>query len=223
MTEDTREFWSQRWQGQQTGFHEAKPNELLVQHIDALEKLGEKLRILVPLAGKAEDMRYLASRGHEVVGVEFVKRAVDDFFAETTPEASKLGRFDALSANGITMLCEDFFQMTPDEIGRFDAIYDRAAIVAVEPATREKYVATCRALLKPDAPILLVSLAYDQSKTHGPPWSVDRAAVESLYGSAKLLSTHPVAVPPGRLTAAGVESIEETAYLIEFPLASARG
>lgn len=217
MTALGRAFWNERWTNQQLGFHEAKPNTLLEQHIDALEQ-ATKLRILVPLAGKAEDMRWLAARGHEVVGVEFVIHAVRDFFEEMGVDLwqkqTTLGKFDAFTANGVTMLCEDFLAMTPDEIGTFDAIYDRAALVALEPSTRARYVATCRALLSPGGRIFLIALAYDQKRTHGPPWSVDRAEVEALYGAAPIVATHEVPAP-GRLAQAGLSTLEETAYLIQ--------
>lgn len=213
-----RPFWYDRWKREQTGFHEAKPNELLVAHLGELEGAEQrKLRILVPLAGKADDMRFLAERGHEVVGVEFVIHALDAFFSaqgvDLWQHKHQIGKHEAFTANGVTMICEDFFKLTPEELGHFDAIYDRAALVALEPSTRVRYVQTCRALLKPGGRTLLVGLAYDQSKAPGPPWSVDRATVESLYGSARVLSTHAVPAP-GRLGAAGLQTIEETAYLL---------
>ncbi len=209
-----RPFWYARWENQQIGFHEAKANDLLASNIGALEH-GQPLRILVPLAGKAEDMRWLAERGHEVVGVEFVVHAVRAFFddMDVEPRRHQLGRFQALTADGVTMLCEDFFTVTPAEVGLFDAIYDRGALVALEPGSRERYVATCRALLKPNARTLLIAFGYDQSKTHGPPWSIDRATVNALYGSAELLESRTLPAPP-RIAAAGIPQIEECAYLV---------
>ena len=38
--------------------------------------------MLVPLCGKAIDMAFIADMGHEVVGVEGVRQAIDEFAAE---------------------------------------------------------------------------------------------------------------------------------------------
>lgn len=217
MTASEHGFWNDRWAQQKIGFHQGKPNELLVGNIAALEGERDKLRILVPLAGKAEDLWWLAARGHEVVGVEFVMQAVQDFFAARGLDIGKheheLGPFRAFTAHGVTMLCEDIFAITREAVGSFDAIYDRAALVAIEPSERARYVETCRALSKPDARTLLISLAYDQSRAPGPPWSLDGAAIEALYGNADALQSHTVAPPP-RLADAGVQAMEETAYLV---------
>ena len=40
-------------------------------------------KVLVPLCGKTRDLLYLAGHRHQVLGVEFVERAVQDFFRET--------------------------------------------------------------------------------------------------------------------------------------------
>lgn len=212
-----RAFWYDKWAQGKTAFHEGAANELLAAHVGELERTAGKLRILVPLAGKAADMWWLADRGHEVVGVEFVISAVDAFFAERDIDLwqhkQPLGPFDAFVAQGVTMLCEDFFKLTPDAIGTFDAIYDRAALVALEPSMRARYVEICRALCKPSARVLLVSLAYDQSATGGPPWSIDRAEVEALWPGAKLLEAHAVPAPP-RFQEAGVATFAESAYVV---------
>ena len=65
-------FWRDRWQAGQIGFHEGRPNSFLERFADRLPRGG---RVLVPLCGKAEDLAYLAGRGHEVVGVELVEDA----------------------------------------------------------------------------------------------------------------------------------------------------
>ena len=72
-------FWQERWRTQQIGFHEGKPNELLAAHVD---RFGRGTRVLVPLAGKAIDLRWLAERGHNVVGVELGAEAIEAFHRE---------------------------------------------------------------------------------------------------------------------------------------------
>lgn len=194
------EFWNSRWAAKQTAFHEGKPNELLAAHVSRLGK-----RVLVPLCGKSVDLAFLAEQGHEVVGVEFVQQAIDEYFEEGGDRR-------------VTMICDDIFNITPERVGRFDAIYDRAALVALEPSTRERYVAACRALLTPSATTghFLIGFGYDQTITAGPPWSVDEATVRTLFAdrTIEVLQTHQVPAP-GRLGQAGLKSIDETAYFIQ--------
>jgi thiopurine S-methyltransferase len=201
------------------GFHEGKPNELLVRHVSAIEHPGRKLRVLVPLAGKAADLSWLAERGHEVVGVEFVLAGIEQFFRERglDPQAHRadLGGVAAFTAGPVTMIHEDFFRLAPEAVGRFDAIYDRAAMIALDPSTRERYVATCRALSKDDARTLLVAITYDQTKTHGPPFSLDEDAVRGLFTgrTVDVLERQRVAAN-ARMRSEGIETLEETAYLV---------
>jgi thiopurine S-methyltransferase len=213
----SRPFWQDRWGKHQTGFHEGKPNDLLLAHFPRIERPG--MRILVPLAGKANDLIWLASRGHEVVGVEFVIQAIGEFFeaqeVDHWQHHQKLGPHDAFTVNGVTMICDDFFNVKPEVVGRFDAIYDRAALIALEPSTRTRYVETCLALLAEAAPTFLIGLSYDQEKTVGPPWSVDETCVRELFAgrSIELLQSRTTKATP-RLAEAGLEALEETAYLI---------
>jgi thiopurine S-methyltransferase len=207
-----KEFWQDRWDTNQLGFHEGKPNELLVAHAD---RFAPKSRILVPLAGKAADMIWLAERGHDVVGVEFVKKAIDDLFAGSEVRTHALGPHQAFSARGITMVLGDMFEMKPDALGTFDAIYDRAALIALEPSTRARYLETCRALLKPNGTTLLIGFAYDQSKSPGPPFSIDERTVRDLFAGRTIqrLETRAANISP-RMRDAGIASIEESAYLV---------
>jgi thiopurine S-methyltransferase len=208
----THDFWQQRWDAGQTAFHEGKPNALLVAFAD---RLPPRSRVLVPLAGKSDDLLWLAGRGHDVVGVEFVKTAIDELFAACEVRRRSFGPHDAFEARGVTMVLGDMLAMTPDALGTFDAVYDRAALVAIEPAARARYVETCRALLGPGAVTLLVALAYDESKASGPPFSVDEPLVRRLFAGRRIetLGTRPSDVAP-RLREAGIEHVDETAYLI---------
>lgn len=211
-----REFWEKRWSEGKTGFHEGAANAMLVEHVARIET-KKPARILVPLAGKSADMRWLAERGHEVVGVEIVPQALRAFFEEwhVEPASTKLGRHTALAAKGVTMVCADVFDVTPDDLGTFDVVYDRAALVALEPPMRKPYVEACRALLRDGGATFLVAFAYDQSVTHGPPWSVDEKTVRELHGARaiEILGSRVVSIPP-RLAEAGVTEVVETAYLV---------
>jgi thiopurine S-methyltransferase len=213
-----RSFWQERWDQGRTGFHEGRPNDQLVAHVERIAPAPGK-RILVPLAGKAVDVWWLVDRGHEVVGIEIVQRAIDQLFEGRGLDANahhiELGRDPAFRAQGLTMICGDVFDTKPEVLGTFDAVYDRAALVAIDPPLRARYVETCRALCKPGAPTLLVSLAYDQSKAPGPPFSVAEADVRTLFAPrvVERLGRRDVPAPPN-FAQRGVPTFEESAYLV---------
>ena len=218
-TDRGHDFWTERWSQKQTGFHEGAPNELLVKHIARIESVKPHARVLVPLSGKAIDLRWLVERGHDVVGVEFVDEAVRAFFDEQKlePVASEIGGAPALSAGGVTLVCGDFFEVASDALGQFDVVYDRAALVAIDPLLRARYVETCRTRLAEGGVTFLVVFAYDQSLVPGPPFSVDPEMVRELYAphSVAIEALETRATPTStRLAEAGVPALIETAYLI---------
>jgi len=177
-------FWSARWAEGRIGFHEGKPNSYLERHA---ARIASARRVLVPLCGKAVDLAYLASLGHEVVGVELVEDAVRQFFdgQGVTPEVRPRGAFTAYAASTITIFVGDMFATDATLLGAIDAVYDRAALIALPPAMRSRYAAHVRALAGA-APILLVTLEYPQEVMEGPPFAVLEDEVRSLYAGARI-------------------------------------
>merc|ERR1712137_1006755 len=55
---------------------------MLTKHVDRLTQKRDKQRIFVPLCGKSIDMKWLADRGHEVIGNEAVDEGCRLFFEE---------------------------------------------------------------------------------------------------------------------------------------------
>lgn len=207
--------WAQRWTEGKIGFHEGKANELLATYAS---RLGEARRVLVPLCGKAEDMAFLAAMGHEIVGIEAVELAVQAFFREhgLEPAVERGARgLTFYRAPGITILSGDVFAATPDDVGAVNALYDRAAMVALPGDVRPRYVAHLRALLPAGSTGLLVTFDYDQSRIDGPPFAVNDAEVRRLYAGAEvtLLATSDASGP--KFEAAKVP-ISESCYGITF-------
>lgn len=184
-------FWAQRWSEGKIGFHEGRANKHLAEHLD---ELGMERTVLVPLCGKTEDLAFLAGRGHHVVGIEAIESAVQAFFAEhgLTPAVAKRGAMTAYTAGTVTILSGDFFASTPADVGPVDAWYDRAALIALPPDVRPKYVAHCKSLLSPGAKGLLVTFEYPEEKMTPPPHSVREAEVRALYKTARQLGEAPI-------------------------------
>ena len=205
-----REFWHQRWRTGQIGFHEGRPNAQLVRH---LERLGapEGRSVLVPLCGKAIDLAYLAGAGFDVEGVELDEGAARAFFVEQGLDASE--EPSALSAERVRIHVGDLFEVPAR--GVYDAAYDRAALIAMRPSDRERYVARVRALLADGAPTLLVTLVHD-AEPSGPPFSTPPEVVRALYGedAPELLDDVDVSADFDPIRARGASSVREQVWLL---------
>ena len=176
------EFWLNRWQNDQIGFHRSEVLPLLVRHWSALE-LPAGSRVLVPLAGKSLDMLWLAEQGHRVLGVELSARAVAQFLAENDLAAreteSRHGR--RFEAGNIELICGDVFDLDSETAAGCTAVYDRAALIALPSSMRRRYAALLSRILPASCRILLITLEYAQNEMGGPPFSVDGDEVHSLY------------------------------------------
>lgn len=174
-------FWHERWQEQEIGFHEADGNALLSEHFDIM-KLPAGSRVFIPLCGKTKDIARLRSRGHSVVGVELSTLAITQLFDELNlqPRVERSGSLVRYSADGIDIFVGDFFELTSDQLGPVDAIYDRAALVALPPDMRTRYAAHLYEITDA-APQFLVVFVYDPAEMDGPPFPIPRAEIERLY------------------------------------------
>jgi thiopurine S-methyltransferase len=201
-------FWIERWKEGRIGFHEGHPNTFLMRYA---ERLGDAKRVLVPLCGKAEDMAFLAARGHAVVGVDVALSALRDFFREhgLEPAVETSARLTTLRADAFTLLAGDFLALTREEVGDVDAVYDRAALVALPPELRVRYVALLRALIPAGTPLLIVTFDYPQAQMQGPPFAVGEEELRRLYSGAivKLLDQAPLGT--GKLRDAGIDALEQ--------------
>ena len=178
-----REFWHARWSNDDIGFHQDEVHPVLVDHWPALGlKAGS--RILVPLAGKSLDMRWLADQGYRVTGIELSEKAAEAFFQEQNIAYTrkKRGAFDCFTSPNIEIRVGDIFDMTPAELTRFEGFYDRAALIALPDGLREDYVAHLMPGLRRGATGLLITFSYDEALMEGPPFSVTDEDVGGLYG-----------------------------------------
>jgi thiopurine S-methyltransferase len=132
------------------------------------------LRVLVPLCGKTKDLMWLAEQGHSVVGVDLSEVATRQWTEENGSSTSGAHK-------RVTMLCADILDLAPESIGSFDLIWDRAAMVALDPPRRERYAQQLQRLLRPGGHLLISSFEYDQSQMDGPPHSVSQSETRSLF------------------------------------------
>jgi thiopurine S-methyltransferase len=213
------DFWHQRWEQNQVGFHRNSVNPRLVDHVSALPT-AKSARVLVPLCGKSLDMVWLAQRGYWVVGVELSELAVRAFAAEhgLRPEITQHGALTRYSMPSIDLWCGDFLALTPDQLGPIDGYYDRAALVALPAAMRSAYVAQLASLLQTGARGLLATYNYPQSQLQGPPFAVPEATVRALYAAhfqVKPLASYDALQQEPGLRAGGLTELNEEVYALE--------
>lgn len=176
------QFWQDRWELNQIGFHQEEINEYLSSHWQALG-IRDGAPVFVPLCGKSLDMLWLREQGHAVLGIELSEMALEQFFTENQLPFSReqRGHYTHFTTDQMRLLAGDFFRLTPEDIAPIEAVYDRASLIALPPDMRVDYARHMATLLPEGAHILLISLEYDDGMLKGPPFCVREAEVEQLF------------------------------------------
>ncbi|MCM2131152.1 thiopurine S-methyltransferase [Larsenimonas rhizosphaerae] len=177
------EAWLARWQNGRIGFNQSRPHPGLVEHWATLA-LPPRTRVLVPLCGKSVDMRWLARHGHPVTGVELAYQALEQFTADSAEGVERIQRdgFKGLRQGCIELLCGDFFHFHRGHSDVARAFYDRAALIALPPARRQRYAFHLAQLLPPGAAGLLITLEKPPAtQLSGPPYHVTPEEVGALF------------------------------------------
>lgn len=212
------DFWLERWQRGETGFHQDEVNPYLARYWSRLEDSSE---VFVPLCGKSRDMAWLRQHGFEVLGVELSELAVRAFFEETgrQPAVASHNGFVCYEADGIALWCGDFFALTTADVAGCAAVYDRASLIALPPDLRQNYVRHLCSLFPGGVRTLLVTLDYDQREMNGPPFAVSEEEVRRLYSGlahVELLESRDVLPENERFRQRGISRLHENAYLINL-------
>ncbi len=212
-------FWRQRWEEGRTGFHQDRVTPLLERHWQALD-LAPGSRVFVPLCGKTLDMPWLAARGHRVLGVELSPLAVAQFFDEQAlaPRVHESSLGTHYVAGPIEIVCGDAFALDAGTLADCDAVYDRAALIALPRDMRERYAWELYARLPAGCRGLLVTLEYPPREKAGPPFPVDAGEVRRLYGDAwtlECLERRDILAREPRFAAEGVTSLHTAAWRME--------
>ncbi len=212
------DFWHERWQQNQIGFHQREINSHLETYWQRL-KLPSDACVFVPLCGKTRDLLWLRAQGHPVLGVEISPIAVRDFFAENQlrPQVRSMVRHQRWGADQLAILCGDFFSLNADDVAICHGVYDRASLIAMPPGLRERYVRHLVSIVPSTARLLLVTMEYPQSQMPGPPFAVHESEVRALYEpgfAVHLLFTKDVLSENPGFREKGLRSLVEKVYLL---------
>ena len=178
------EFWLERWQEGQLGWHRDEVHPDLMASAEWLTEGGRT--VLVPLCGKTLDLDWLSDRV-PVIGAELSPIAVQEVFArrEVVPDVTPSGAHQRYQADQLTIFLGDILALTPDQVKGVAGVWDRGALVALPPETRKAYAAHLQGLI-PSCRMLLNCLRYNPCGKQGPPHSIAPEEIAMLYPNARV-------------------------------------
>jgi thiopurine S-methyltransferase len=206
-------FWLQKWEKNEIAFHKDEANPLLVKYFGELSLLKSS-HVFVPLCGKTLDIPWLLSEGYRITGAELVEIAVEQLFAElgVKPNISKVGEISLYSAKNIDIFVGNIFDVSAKTLAPVDAIYDRAALVALPKEIRTQYTAHLIEITD-KASQLLVTYEYDQNLMEGPPFSISAEEVNQHYSDSYDVSLLASTDVSGGLK--GISAVKENVWLLQ--------
>jgi SAM-dependent methyltransferase len=175
--------WENRYRAGDTPWEKGAPHPALAAWLERNVLTG---RILVPGCGSGHDVRLLASRGAEVVGLDLAPSAVE--------AARKYPR-----VGSETYEAGDFFQPPAAWTGAFDGLFEHTCFCAIDPSQRAAYARSAAAILRPGGRFLAI-FYLDPGREEGPPFGCTTAELDALFSPDFRLIEEQTSLPtyPGR-------------------------
>lgn len=213
------EYWKSRWEKGQIGFHGAT-------YHSALESFWHKYMpschtVFVPFCGKSHDLLWLLRQNYKVVGCEVSEIACQQFFQENnlSYEVHDRNHFLTYESENIELWCGNMFKLRKNQLPAFDAIYDRAALVALPNNMRAKYAKFIDKISVGNVSQFLISFEYPSETEIGPPFSVSELEIEELYQTNNIVinitEKEIELLPQAKLYKKGIQTMQEKVYLIQ--------
>lgn len=120
-------------------------------------------RVIIPGCGRGHDVRFLASRGYDAVGVDFADAAVS--------EARALAAREGVAA---TFEQRDVFALPREWREAFDGAWEYTCYCAIDPARRDEYVRALADVIRPGGWLFACFFPLRTSGA-GPPFPVSAA------------------------------------------------
>lgn len=158
-----KDFWNDRYVGNQIGWDLGAPSTPLKEYIDTLE--DKTIRILIPGCGNAYEAEYLHEQGFENVFVIDIAPLALEGFKKRVPEFPT----DHL-------LLGDFFEHQ----GAYDLILEQTFFCALDPKLRSAYAKKMHGLLAPKGKICGVMFCFELTEK-GPPFGGSAAEYEGYF------------------------------------------
>jgi len=193
-TTDESSGWQQIWleNGDKPPWRGERADEEFFDGLDELNwHFPEPRRALLPLCGNSPALPFLRKKGFEVVGVEFVREAVQMAFQTCFPDEAVTDTkaacgMSAFAVEGVSIVQGDYFSFTDES--QFSLIYDRAALIAVEPHRRLEYGAVTQNLLRRGGLLFLKSIYFQGTDMERAPYSVPAAELSEIFPGLEIVA-----------------------------------
>jgi thiopurine S-methyltransferase len=146
-----KNYWSSRYQQDQTGWDIGFCSTPLQTYFDQLKE--KNLKILIPGAGYAHEAKYLHEKGFTNVHVIDLAAEPLSHLREICPDFPESH-----------LILGDFFELNDS----YDLIVEQTFFCALDPILREQYAVKMKTLLKPQGK--LVGLLFNRDFEGGPPF-----------------------------------------------------
>jgi thiopurine S-methyltransferase len=159
-----KEYWSDRYRKEETGWDASTITTPLREYIDQLT--DKTVRVLIPGAGNAHEAEYMFRKGFKNVFVlDFAEQPLRHF-------QSRLPDFPSAQ-----LIAEDFFS----HHGEYDIILEQTFFCALAPHFRPSYVKKMHSLLSPAGRLtgLLFEGTFDKE---GPPFGGSVEEYQKYFG-----------------------------------------
>lgn len=147
-----KDFWNDRYAGNQIGWDVGAPTTPLKEFIDTLD--DKSIKILIPGCGNAYEAEYLHVQGFENVFVIDIAPLALEGFSNRVPEFQK----DHL-------ILGDFFEHEAE----YDLILEQTFFCALNPELRSAYAKKMHELLAPKGKLCGVMFCFELTEK-GPPF-----------------------------------------------------
>lgn len=213
-------YWQSRWRKNNIGWHMDQVYPPLKKYWPEME-LQKGSTVLVPLCGKSLDIKWLIEQGYYVIGVEISALAIRELLQLLGGEFSKRqkGAFTVFSSQNAELWQGDFLKMKAHFLPTINAVYDKAAIIALPPEQRKTYSEIVKNIISSNTQMLLNCFEYKQEEMDGPPFAVFRSELEQHYGelfSIRLLQEQSLFEQLQQFQLRGLSSyLTEKVYLLK--------
>nr|XP_039247518.1 thiopurine S-methyltransferase-like [Styela clava] len=136
---------------------------------------NKKYRVLFPLCGKSYDMKWVADKGHAVIGVDCSAKPLEDFFNEhgityvERQESSCQVLQSTTEGCNITLYAGDIFNLPDSAFEKCDAVFDYGSVIAIKPEERKKYADVMNKTTTSDVRYLLCAFDFNGYMDPKPP------------------------------------------------------
>lgn len=158
--------WNRRYEEGDTPWEKGKAHPVLS---DMLAHNALSGRVLVPGCGTGHDVRELARKGLEVVGLDVAPLAIERARGHKP-------------AGGEQYALGSLFELPHEWRGAFDGVFEHTCFCAIDPSRREDYASVIAEVLKPGGRFLAVFYADPDNDNDGPPFGCTRGELDKLFG-----------------------------------------